>query len=50
MNLTELVCDIIASPIAKLANISFETGVDPERLKIAKVHKVHKFIRFSLTQ
>ena len=27
-----MICDTIANPIAKLANISFETGVHPERI------------------
>ena len=37
-----LICNIIASAIAKLANISFETGVHPDRLKIAKVIPIFK--------
>ena len=37
-----LICDIIASPIAKLASISFETGVHPECLKVAKVIPIFK--------
>ena len=37
-----LICDIIASPIAKLANTAFETGVHPERLKVTKVIPIFK--------
>ena len=37
-----MICDSIANPIALIANISFLTGVHPERLKIAKVIPIFK--------
>ena len=37
-----MICDTIAYPIAKLANISFETDLHPERLKIEKVIPIFK--------
>ncbi len=37
-----LICDSIAYPIAIIANLSFMTGVHPERLKTAKVIPIYK--------
>ena len=37
-----IICDSIANPIVIIANISFLTGVHPERLKIAKVIPIFK--------
>ena len=37
-----MICENIASPISKIANLSFLTGVHPERLKVAKVVPIFK--------
>ncbi len=37
-----MICDNIAYPIAMLANMSFLTGIHPERLKTAKVIPIYK--------
>ena len=37
-----MICDSIANSIALIVNISFLTGVHPERLKIAKVIPIFK--------
>ena len=40
-----LICNIIAIPIAKLANISFATGAHPERLKLQKLFQYLKAVQ-----
>ena len=37
-----LICESIANPISKIANLSFLTGVHPENLKVAKVVPIYK--------
>jgi exonuclease III len=37
-----LICESISNPISKIANLSFQTGVHPERLKVAKVVPIFK--------
>ena len=39
-----LVCESIANPISKIANLSFLTGVHPEKLKVAKVVPIYKSV------
>ena len=37
-----LICESIANPISKIANLSFLTGVHPEKLKLSKVVAIYK--------
>ena len=37
-----IICENIASPISKIANLSFLTGVHPEQLKVARVVPIFK--------
>jgi hypothetical protein len=37
-----MICDSVSPPIAIIANLSFSTGVHPERLKVAKVIPIFK--------
>ena len=37
-----LICESIAHPISKIANLSFLTAVHPERLKVTKVVPIYK--------
>ncbi len=41
-NIFKLIQFEVASPLAKIANLSFETGVHPEKLKMAKVIPIYK--------
>ena len=42
VNIFQLIQLEVASPLAKIANLSFETGVQPEKLKLAKVIPIYK--------
>ena len=42
INIFQLIQLEVASPLAKIANLSFETGVQPEKLKLAKVIPIFK--------
>ena len=42
VNIFKLIQLEVASPLAKIANLSFETGVQPEKLKMAKVIPIYK--------
>ena len=42
VDLLKMICDLIIIPLCRIINMSFLTGVFPEKLKIVKVIPVHK--------